>query len=72
MPTNPELSSRPATRSDVAGLAIKLSVGLFAIANALRAVRDQNRAEATKEIDEIVATAMKLSETFDDLTGYVP
>jgi hypothetical protein len=69
VPINDATYNETATRGDVAGVAINISIGLSAVAEALSKL-SSGGTPTTAEIKEIQDTAVRLSEKFDRLSGW--
>lgn len=70
MPFNDELLQTPATRQDVAGVAIQASLAIDHILDALEAIKAGN--DPAPSIKEVKKLSKDLTEAFDKLTGWRP
>lgn len=64
------LYDSPATKGDVAGVAIKVTVALHAVSDALLAI--QSKKDISAHARQITEHARELSTMFDTLTGWKP
>ncbi len=61
-----------ATRGDVAGVALKVSMALTNIVYILGMKQNDPNADVLKELKEVRKDAKELHEMFDELTGWSP
>ncbi|MBN8485462.1 MAG: hypothetical protein J0L50_11885 [Sphingomonadales bacterium] len=71
MAINLETYASLATKGDISGTTITMSVVLFEIANALDAIKNGGK-PTNEQIQNVRDAAMKLNSIFDELTGYKP
>lgn len=67
MAIDPQKFAAPATKGDVAGLAISVAISLSSISGALKALATEQ--DALPAVTEIHERIKELHEMFDDLIG---
>lgn len=70
MAFNIEVSTQPATRGDVGGIAIQTTVALQAIAAELQRLSDGDASKTKETIELIKQQVDRLSAKFDTLVGW--
>lgn len=70
MPFDSNKVNSPASKGDVAGIAIKTSIALSVVARALEELRQGK--DISKHIEEIYKRSRDLDDAFDELTGWKP
>jgi hypothetical protein len=70
MAVNTTLFGGPATRGDVGGIAINISLALLCVADALDALQENRPSETATNIKRIRELSDELSDTFDALVGW--
>jgi hypothetical protein len=70
VPVDQSLYLSPATRGDVAGVAINVSIALDQIRIALLSLQAGDQKNNKKSLDRLQELADRLEQQFDELTGY--
>jgi len=72
MATDPKLRAQPATRGDIAGVAIQTAAGFAAIIVALHAIRDGDKDALDGALDSVKKYYDRLDGLYNELVGWTP
>ncbi len=70
MSRNLELSQQPATKSDVADIAIDTCVALYQVLGAIQALQKDRNADISEPLEHLARMADSLDKRFNKLTGW--